>query len=93
MRAGDVHTRYATCPDEPSPAGDELPAWLGRGVLEACAVPMILFEHGPAGCVVRYVNPAFTRRTGYCTAEIARMGWDGLHVDGGRAHGLGTPPR
>lgn len=68
-------------------AGDALPASLTRLVLEACSAPMVLFESRADECIVRYANPAFSRRTGYSTAEIARIGWDGTDVDGepGRA--------
>lgn len=65
-------------------AGDELAASLGRDVLEACAAPMIVFERRGRDVIVRYVNPAFARRTGYSVAEMAQIGWDGLHMDGGR---------
>lgn len=63
---------------------NELPAALGHNVLEACAAPMILFEDHASGCLFRYVNPAFALRTGYSAAEILQIGWDGLHMDGGR---------
>lgn len=63
---------------------NELPASLGHHVLEACAAPMIIFERSACDCLVRYVNPAFSRRTGYSLSEIARIGWDRLHIGGGR---------
>ena len=49
---------------------------------------MVIFENGASDCLVRYVNPAFAYRTGYSAAEIAQIGWDGLHMDGGRAEGV-----
>ncbi len=69
-------------------APNELAASLGQQVLEACAAPMIIFERHGSDCLVRYVNPAFAIRTGYSTAEIARIGWDALHTDGGRERGV-----
>ena len=75
--------------EETAPAGsNELPASLGHHVLEACAAPMVVFEDHASGCLLRYVNPAFARRTGYSAAEILQIGWDGLHMDGGRERGL-----
>lgn len=67
---------------------DGLPPSLGELVLEASTAPMIIFEIRARDCLVRYVNPAFARQTGYSTADIARTGWDALHVDTGRGPGL-----
>jgi diguanylate cyclase (GGDEF)-like protein/PAS domain S-box-containing protein len=66
----------------------ELPVPLGQHVLEACAAPMIVFERSGSDCLVRYVNPAFARRTGYSVAEMGQIGWDGLLMDGGRERGM-----
>lgn len=66
------------------PSPKELPASLGHPVLEACAAPMVIFERIVGDCRIRYVNPAFVRRTGYSLAQIARMGSGGLYVDGER---------
>lgn len=75
--------------DAVTPVGSTgLPASLGERVLEACAAPMIIFEIGASGYLIRYVNPAFARQTGYSRAELAQSGWDALHVDAGREPGL-----
>lgn len=55
-------------------SSDELPPSLGKPVLAACAAPMIIFEIRARDCLLRYVNPAFARQTGYSTDEIARNG-------------------
>ncbi len=62
----------------------KLPASLSRQVLDACAAPLIIFQARTSGCMVCYVNPAFSLKTGYSAAEVAHMGWVGLHMDGGR---------
>lgn len=67
---------------------DELPPSFCERVLDACAAPMVIFEIRARDCLVRYVNPAFARQTGYSAAEIARTGWDGLQVGAERDHGL-----
>lgn len=66
----------------------ELPASVGQRVLEACSAPMVVFERDADDCLIRYVNPAFAHRTGYSAPEIVRIGWDALHMDGGREPGI-----
>lgn len=76
-------------PEAMSASGaQELPASLGQHVLEACSAPMIVFECRANDCRVTYANPAFARRTGYSPADIVQIGWDALHMDGGRARGM-----
>ena len=66
---------------------NELFASLGHHAFEACAAPMIIFERSANNCLVRYVNPAFTRQTGYSAADITEVGWDALNLDGERERG------
>jgi diguanylate cyclase (GGDEF)-like protein/PAS domain S-box-containing protein len=80
--------RLSDFPAANTAASSELPASLGQYVLEACAAPMIVFERRGNDCLVRYVNPAFARRTGYSMVEVAQIGWDGLHMDEGREQGM-----
>jgi diguanylate cyclase (GGDEF)-like protein/PAS domain S-box-containing protein len=67
-----------------SAGSGELPAWLGHDVLEACPAPMVVVERHGRDCLLRYVNPAFALRTGYSLAEMVQIGWDALHMEGGR---------
>lgn len=69
-------------------ANGELPASFGHYVLEASAAPTVIFERRANDCFVRYVNPAFARQLGYAASEIAQLGWEGLHMDGGREQGI-----
>lgn len=64
-----------------SPETGGLSGSLGGDVIDACAIPMIIFENRAGDCLVRYVNPAFSDRTGYSRADIAGFGWEGLHMD------------
>jgi diguanylate cyclase (GGDEF)-like protein/PAS domain S-box-containing protein len=83
-----VETGHTALGDTVSVGSNELPASLSQRALDACAAPIIIFESSASGCLVRYVNLAFARRTGYSAAEIAQTGWDGLHVDGERGSGM-----
>lgn len=80
----DVDGRRKAFGDTAAPVrNNELPASLGHHVLEACPAPMIVFENHAGGCLLRYVNRAFARRTGYSAGEILQIAWDGPDMDRG----------
>jgi diguanylate cyclase (GGDEF)-like protein/PAS domain S-box-containing protein len=65
------------------PQGGQLSPRFFRQIVEASGAPIIVFEHDGRRSVVRFVNEAFCRRTGYAADEILGTDWWARHTGHG----------
>ena len=70
----DIRAKGATHGD-----GAGLSPQLCRQIIEASAAPIIVFACGNRDPSIRFVNRAFSKRTGYAVDEIRHADWWALH--------------